>query len=159
MFNLISTWGIQIKTTLSYQISRSWIKVTIISVKGSCGTIKTFTWLLAVFWYNTHSGKTLWHYLIKLMPTLLSYIVDPANILLKICLPYSDTCRHAPEYLQKECSHQHLLATAKTQKQLCCCCYVTSVVSDLMWPHRRQPIRLRRPWDSPGKNNGVEKQP
>ena len=22
-------------------------------------------------------------------------------------------------------------------------------------PHRRQPIRLRRPWDSPGKNTGV----
>ena len=22
-------------------------------------------------------------------------------------------------------------------------------------PHRRQPIRLPRPWDSPGKNNGV----
>ena len=24
-----------------------------------------------------------------------------------------------------------------------------------MWPHRRQPIRLLRPWDSPGKNTGV----
>ena len=24
-----------------------------------------------------------------------------------------------------------------------------------MWPHRRQPIRLPRPWDSPGKNTGV----
>ena len=24
-----------------------------------------------------------------------------------------------------------------------------------MWPHRRQPIRLRCPWDSPGKNTGV----
>ena len=24
-----------------------------------------------------------------------------------------------------------------------------------MWPHRRQPTRLRRPWDSPGKNTGV----
>ena len=25
----------------------------------------------------------------------------------------------------------------------------------LCWPHRRQPIRLPRPWDSPGKNTGV----
>ena len=25
----------------------------------------------------------------------------------------------------------------------------------LVWPHRRQPIRLPRPWDSPGKNTGV----
>ena len=24
-----------------------------------------------------------------------------------------------------------------------------------MWPHRQQPTRLRRPWDSPGKNTGV----
>ena len=24
-----------------------------------------------------------------------------------------------------------------------------------MWPHRRQPTGLHRPWDSPGKNTGV----
>ena len=28
-------------------------------------------------------------------------------------------------------------------------------VSDSVRPHRRQPTRLRRPWDSPGKNTGV----
>ena len=41
---------------------------------------------------------------------------------------------------------------------LCCCCcycYVTSVVSDSVRPHRQQPTRLLRPWDSPGKNTGV----
>ena len=33
---------------------------------------------------------------------------------------------------------------------------VASVVSDSVWPQRRQqPTRLRRPWDSPGKNTGV----
>ena len=32
---------------------------------------------------------------------------------------------------------------------------VTSVVSDSVRPHRRQPTRLHRPWDSPGKNTGV----
>ena len=38
----------------------------------------------------------------------------------------------------------------------CCCCYkVTSVVSDLVRPHGRQPTRLHCPWDSPGKNTGV----
>ena len=36
-----------------------------------------------------------------------------------------------------------------------CCCEVTSVVSDSARPHRRQPTRLRHPWDSPGKNTGV----
>ena len=38
----------------------------------------------------------------------------------------------------------------------CCrCCWVTSVVSDSVRPHRRQPTRPRHPWDSPGKNTGV----
>ena len=35
-------------------------------------------------------------------------------------------------------------------------CYaVTSVVSNSVGPHRWQPTRLHRPWDSPGKNTGV----
>ena len=38
---------------------------------------------------------------------------------------------------------------------ICCCCCVASVVSDTVWPHRRQPTRLPCPWDSPGKNTGV----
>ena len=29
------------------------------------------------------------------------------------------------------------------------------VVSDSVRPHRRQPTRLPRPWDSPGKNTGA----
>src|SRR5574341_83248 len=37
----------------------------------------------------------------------------------------------------------------------CCCRQVASVVSDSVRPHRRQPTRLLRPWDSPGKNTGV----
>ena len=32
---------------------------------------------------------------------------------------------------------------------------VTSVVSDSVRPHKRQPTRLPHPWDSPGKNTGV----
>ena len=36
-----------------------------------------------------------------------------------------------------------------------CCCCITSVVSDSVQPHRWQPTRLPRPWDSPGKNTGV----
>ena len=36
-----------------------------------------------------------------------------------------------------------------------CCCWVISVVSNSVRPHRRQPTRLPRPWDSPGKNTGV----
>ena len=38
-----------------------------------------------------------------------------------------------------------------------CYCYLLShfIVSDSVRPHRRQPTRLPRPWDSPGKNIGV----
>ena len=32
---------------------------------------------------------------------------------------------------------------------------IASVVSDSVRPHRQQPTRPRRPWDSPGKNTGV----
>ena len=35
------------------------------------------------------------------------------------------------------------------------CCYVASVMSDSVWPHRRQHTRLLCPWDSPGRNTGV----
>ena len=37
----------------------------------------------------------------------------------------------------------------------CCCCEVTSVVSDSVRPHRQQPTRLPHPWDSQDKNTGV----
>ena len=37
----------------------------------------------------------------------------------------------------------------------CCCCQAAAVVSDSVRPQRRQPTRLPRPWDSPGKNTGV----
>ena len=46
----------------------------------------------------------------------------------------------------------------KNTPVLCCCCCcgcVTSVVSDFVRPHRWQPTRIRRPWDTPGKNTGV----
>ena len=36
-----------------------------------------------------------------------------------------------------------------------CCCCIASVMPDSVRPHRRQPTRLPRPWDSPGKNTGV----
>ena len=32
---------------------------------------------------------------------------------------------------------------------------ITSVMSNSVQPHRRQPTRLPHPWDSPGKNTGV----
>ena len=47
-----------------------------------------------------------------------------------------------------------LIWGGNTQVAPCCCC-VASVVSASVRPHRQQPTRLPRPWDSPGKNTGV----
>ena len=55
------------------------------------------------------------------------------------------------------CSNQQALEKPSEvlNNGTCCCCEVTSVVSDPMQPHRRQPTRLPRPWDPQGKNTGV----
>ena len=36
-----------------------------------------------------------------------------------------------------------------------CACWVASVVSESLQPHRLQPARLLCPWDAPGKNTGL----
>ena len=51
--------------------------------------------------------------------------------------------------------HSLISAVHWTSVRACCCCWVASVVSDSVRPHRRQPTRLPHPWDSPGKNTGV----
>ena len=52
----------------------------------------------------------------------------------------------------------HCRQTLYHLSHCCCCCrrcQVASVVSDSLQSHRRQPTRLPRPSDSPGKNTGV----
>ena len=51
------------------------------------------------------------------------------------------------------CLHKEETQT-KIQIKHCCCC-VASVVSNSVGPHRRQPTRLPRSWDSPDKDTGV----
>ena len=41
----------------------------------------------------------------------------------------------------------------KKRNCCCCCCQVASVVSNSVRPHRQQPTRLPRPWDSPDKEH------
>ena len=58
----------------------------------------------------------------------------------------------------KSCQNAPCTFHSIEKHSLCCCCccrQVASVVSDSVRPHRRQPTRLPRPWDSPGKNTGV----
>ena len=57
-------------------------------------------------------------------------------------LPYVGD--HWLSSVTKQDSHQNTVS-----------CWVTSVVSDSVRPHRWQPARLPHPWDSPGENTGV----
>ena len=52
-------------------------------------------------------------------------------------------------------SPNHGLTRESPNASSCCCycCQVTSVVSDSVRPHRRQPTRLPRPRNSPGKKH------
>ena len=43
----------------------------------------------------------------------------------------------------------------RTNPAAACRCQVASVVSDSVRLHRRQPTKLLRPWDFPGKSTGV----
>ena len=46
------------------------------------------------------------------------------------------------------------IAGGHLNEWVCCCCKVASVVSDSVWPQRRQPSSHPCPWDSPGENTG-----
>ena len=57
--------------------------------------------------------------------------------------------------LQNMCLHVYMYAPQRYICMRCCCCRITSAISDSVQPHRQQPTRLPCPWDSPGKNTGV----
>ena len=62
------------------------------------------------------------------------------------------------EIQKKKKERENILSITRPKRRMfkkgCCCC-VASVVSDSVRPHKPQPTRLPRPWDSPGKNTGV----
>ena len=67
-------------------------------------------------------------------------------------------CPHTPQTSQETVNNfwrQRVPILAANWIHLGSCCYITSVVTDSVQPHRRQPTRLLRPWDSPGKNTGL----
>ena len=58
------------------------------------------------------------------------------------------TSPHACYYYLLDSSLSNLTKSLSVQ-------FSRSVMSDSLQPHARQPARLPRPWDSPGKNTGV----
>ena len=55
---------------------------------------------------------------------------------------------------RKTSVHRHMF-NKKTTITTSAAAAAKSLQSDSVWPHRRKPTRLPRPWDSPGKNTGV----
>ena len=77
----------------------------------------------------------------------ISYVLrnawDKKNIL-NLTLP----CHQSSKFAVDKICHKYDSAAAAAAKLL-------RSVSDSVWPQRRQPTRLHRPWVSPGKNTGV----
>ena len=77
------------------------------------------------------------------------HLVLVMNLLLNLWqLTFPYLCHLKPRYLKEIMIYCTLI------DDNLCCCWVTSVVSNSVRPHRRQPARLPHPWDS-GKNTGV----
>ena len=75
------------------------------------------------------------------------------------CLKYSSprTQTHIISFSFKLLLQSHPLNVVSHCVCVCVCvCEVTSVVSNFVRPHGLQPARLLCPWDSPGKNTGVD---
>ena len=72
------------------------------------------------------------------------------------CIPKAIILKTSSENICPR-SKPQVCAWSGVKSLTCCCycCYFASVVSDSVRPHRRQPTRLPRPWDSPRKNTGV----
>ena len=101
-------------------------------------------------------------------------LVESSSSLLARALPtlgsansmHSETQQGSWCHKQDEERYTHILLHYLKNIYIClfCCVYtaaataaaaVASVVFDSVRPHRRQPTRVARPWDSPRKNTGV----
>ena len=99
--------------------------------------------------WRDNSNLIIVHMFIKTYSVLSYSVVSDFSNLMDCSLAGSCLCNFPSQNTGVRC---HFLR----QNILCCyCCWVASVVSDSVRPHRRQPTRLPSPWDSPGKNTGV----
>ena len=70
----------------------------------------------------------------------------PLSFFLRRKKPYSEMSQPVSPQISRLRTESHAAAAAAKSLQSC------PTLGD---PHRRQPTRLPRPWDSPGKNTGV----
>ena len=63
---------------------------------------------------------------------------------------------HYPPYTQAKLRFSCCPGSRHSHLLIACVCVSRSVVSDSLRPHELQPARLPCPWNSPGKNTGVD---
>ena len=102
--------------------------------------------------FHSKKGKT--NAEVRCRPTfkLMSWSFKTLHFILGFLLP--SFYKYISELLERK-NYEVLLFRNDYESLYHCCCCIDSVVSDSVRPHRRQPTRLPRPWDSPGKNAGV----
>ena len=87
---------------------------------------------------------------------LLRQMSFPLGVLSVLLCTWSTFLGTSITEVTMECLSFQLCIDLSPPSICCCCCYyVASVMSDSVRPHRRQPTRLRCPWESLGKNTGV----
>ena len=120
------------------------------------GVSKSRTWVKRL---STHvNTSSLWkplhfllcqHYWVLSSVDLQFQSIDTSGLLfLKLKAMVCNTSHFVGLYVASSCLGSWYFSSC-----CCCCCQVASVVSDSVRSHRRQPTRLHRPWDSPGKNH------
>ena len=70
-------------------------------------------------------------------------------------LEHAMTWMNLEDIKQNKLDKERFCMIALMGGNCCCCCWVSPVVADSVRPHRWEPTRLRRPWDSPSKNTRV----
>ena len=114
--------------------------VLVFAVQQSEWAILSPVWLFAIPWTVAHQVPCPWNCPGKNTATSCSRILECLPLPIPGNLP-------APGIKPVSPASSALACRFFTTWTICCCCYcwVTSVVSDSVQPHRRQPTRLPRP--------------
>ena len=88
-------------------------------------------------------------------PGSLVHEILQARIMEWVAMPFFRGSSRPPDRTWVSCIAGRFFTIWATREALLLLPLSRSVVSDSVWLHRRQPTRLPRPWDSPGKNTGV----
>ena len=95
-----------------------------------------------------------WH-ITHIYMHVFTWMCETCTHMYAYCRYTSHTCAIFTQYPHIYNMHTHTCTLSTHMYVNALLLLSRSVVSDSVRPHRQQPTRLPRPWDSPGKNTGV----